>query len=162
MNTSYMRRAMVAGVTSVAIVATAQPASAIIVYDPTNYAQNVLQAARALQQINQQIQSLQNQATSLINEAKNLASLPLDMLQPLQDQIRQTQQLLQQAQRIAYNVQDIERTFAEKYKSIPMSSSDRALVDNARDRWETSVGAFEDGVDAGDHDGVFRVKIRYR
>ncbi|MCP3055733.1 P-type conjugative transfer protein TrbJ, partial [Aurantimonas sp. LRZ36] len=39
----------------------APPASAAwIVYDPTNYAQNVLQAARALEQINNQITSLQN------------------------------------------------------------------------------------------------------
>ena len=47
-----------------------------IVYDPTNYAQNVLTAARTLEQINNQIRSLQNQATSLINEARNLTSLP--------------------------------------------------------------------------------------
>jgi P-type conjugative transfer protein TrbJ len=33
----------------------------MIVYDPSNYAQNVLQAARALQQINNQITGLQNQ-----------------------------------------------------------------------------------------------------
>ena len=31
-----------------------------IVYDPTNYAQNVLTAARSLEQINNQIRSLQN------------------------------------------------------------------------------------------------------
>ena len=42
-----------------------------IVYDPSNYAQNVLTAARTLEQINNQIRMLQNQATSLINEAKN-------------------------------------------------------------------------------------------
>jgi hypothetical protein len=36
--------------------------AAWIVYDPTNYAQNVLQAARALEQINNQITSLQNRA----------------------------------------------------------------------------------------------------
>src|SRR3546814_1525509 len=39
------------------------PASAQwVVYGPTNYAQNVLQAARALQQVNNQITSLQNEA----------------------------------------------------------------------------------------------------
>ncbi|KMY86394.1 Conjugative transfer protein TrbJ [Candidatus Paraburkholderia calva] len=45
----------------------ATPAQAIIVFDPSNYAQNVLQAARALQQINQQIMLLQNQAQMLMN-----------------------------------------------------------------------------------------------
>ena len=38
-----------------------------IVYDPTNYAQNVLTAARTLQQVNQQITQLQNEAQMLIN-----------------------------------------------------------------------------------------------
>lgn len=47
-----------------------------IVYDPTNYAQNVLTAARTLQQVNQQITQLQNEAQMLINQARNLASLP--------------------------------------------------------------------------------------
>lgn len=55
-----------------------------IVYDPTNYAQNVLQAARALEQINNQITSLQNEAQMLINQARNLASLPYSSLQRLQ------------------------------------------------------------------------------
>ena len=42
----------------------------LIVFDPNNYAQNVLTAARELQQINNQITSLQNQAQMLINQAK--------------------------------------------------------------------------------------------
>ena len=52
-------------------------------FDPNNYAQNVLTAARALQQINNQITSLQNQAQMLINQAKNLANLPFSSLQQL-------------------------------------------------------------------------------
>ena len=45
----------------------APPAAAQwIVYDPTNYVQNVLTAARTLEQINNQITSLQNEATMLI------------------------------------------------------------------------------------------------
>ena len=61
------------------------PSSAqVVVFDPNNYAQNVLTAARALQQINNQITSLQNQAQMLINQARNLASLPYSSLQQLQ------------------------------------------------------------------------------
>jgi hypothetical protein len=57
------------------------PSSAqVVVFDPNNYAQNVLTAARALQQINNQITSLQNQAQMLINQAKNLANLPFSSL----------------------------------------------------------------------------------
>ena len=45
------------------------------VFDSTNYVQNVLQAARALEQINNQIRALQNQAVMLENMARNLTSL---------------------------------------------------------------------------------------
>src|SRR5712664_1881133 len=86
-----------------------------IVFDPNNYAQNVLTAARALQQINNQITSLQNQTQMLINQAKNLASLPFSSLQQLQSSIQRTKQLLTQAQRIAYDVQQIDRAFSTTY-----------------------------------------------
>jgi len=117
-----------------------------IVYDPSNYAQNVLTAARTLEQINNQIRMLQNQANSLVNEARNLQSLPLTVLQPLQDQIRQTQQLLQQAQRIAYDVREIETTFDAQYKNIPLNASQQAMVNGAEARWQNSVAGFEDAL----------------
>src|SRR3546814_19946649 len=58
-----------------------------IVFDPSNYAQNVLTAARTLQQINQQITQLQNEAQMLINQARNLARLPHSSLQQIQQSI---------------------------------------------------------------------------
>src|SRR5690606_14428621 len=67
MKTKILRRAIVAGVlaaSGVIGITVASPAYAQfggIVYDPTNYAQNVLTAARSLQQINNQIQQIQNQ-----------------------------------------------------------------------------------------------------
>ncbi|MBP6555484.1 MAG: P-type conjugative transfer protein TrbJ [Novosphingobium sp.] len=117
-----------------------------IVHDPRNYAQNILTAARTLEQINNQIRALQNQAASLINEARNLQSLPLSVLEPLQAQIRQTQALIGQAQRMAYNVQAIETQFAQQYKSVDLTQSQRVLVQGAQDRWQNSVAAFEDAL----------------
>ncbi|MGY5804437.1 P-type conjugative transfer protein TrbJ [Rhizobium sp. LEGMi12c] len=126
----------------------ATPAQAIIVYDPTNYAQNVLQAARALQQINNQITSLQNEAQSLINQARNLASLPFSSLQQLQQSVQRTQQLLQQAQGIAYNVQNIDRAFQTNYVagSASMSASDQQLVAQAKERWNNTVSSLQDAM----------------
>src|SRR3546814_11317029 len=63
-----------------------------IVYDPSNYAQNVLTAARSLQAVNNQIRQIENQAQSLINQAKNLTSLPVSTLSTLQQQVQQTRQ----------------------------------------------------------------------
>lgn len=117
-----------------------------IVYDPTNYAQNVLTAARSLEQINNQIQQLQNQASQLINEARNLTSLPTSMLGQLQSQVQRTQQLLSNAQKIAYDVQSIDQAFTTQYRGTSMSSSDRSMVEGARSRWENSVAAFEDAL----------------
>ncbi|MDP3550659.1 MAG: P-type conjugative transfer protein TrbJ [Novosphingobium sp.] len=117
-----------------------------IVYDPSNYAQNVLTAARSLEQINNQIRALQNQATSLVNEARNLATLPTSVLAPLQQQITQTQALLGQAQRMAYNVQAIQTEFARQYKSTDLTASQRTMVESAEGRWQNSVSAFEDAL----------------
>jgi P-type conjugative transfer protein TrbJ len=125
------------------------PASAQwIVYDPTNYASNVLQAARALEQINNQITSLQNQAQSLINQARNLTSLPFSSLQQLQQSVQRTQQLLQQAQGIAYNVQNIDQAFRTNYGagSASMSASDQQLVAQAKERWNNTVSGLQDAM----------------
>lgn len=118
----------------------------IVVFDPSNYAQNVLTAARALQQINNQITSLQNQAQMLINQAKNLASLPYSSLQQLQSSIQRTQQLLTQAQRIAYDVQQIDRAFSTTYGTASMTATDQALIDGAKQRWQTTVAGLQDAM----------------
>ncbi|MFX4424033.1 DUF4141 domain-containing protein, partial [Acinetobacter baumannii] len=72
-----LRALLIAGAAAFTITAFASgPARAQwIVFDPTTYAQNILTAARELQQVNNEIQMLENQATSLINQARNLASL---------------------------------------------------------------------------------------
>ena len=150
MKTRILRCAIVAGVlatSGVIGITGATPAYAQfggIVYDPTNYAQNVLTAARSLQQINNQIQQIQNQATSLLNEARNLTSLPFSQLQQLQQQGQRTQQLLGQAQRIAYDVQNVQQAFTDRYKGAALTGSHAQMVANANARWEDSVGAFED------------------
>lgn len=117
-----------------------------IVYDPTNYAQNLLSATRALQQINNQITSLQNEATMLINQARNLASLPYSSLQQLQQSVQRTQQLLGEAQRIAYNVQNIDQAFRTTYGNASLTAPDQQLVTDARERWQNTVGGLQDAM----------------
>lgn len=95
-----------------------------VVFDPSNYAQNILTAARTLQSVNQQITQLQNEATMLINQARNLASLPYSSLQQLQQSVQRTQALLSQAQNIAFDVQQIDRAFQQQYGNVSMSASD--------------------------------------
>lgn len=127
----------------------AVPASAQlggIVHDPRNYSQNILTAARTLEQINNQIKQLQNQATSLMNEARNLQGLPVSTLGTLQAQVDQTRQLLAQAEGIAFNVSDIQKGFGARYKGNALTGSAAEMVANAEARWKDSVGAFEDAM----------------
>jgi len=144
-----MRRLCVLAAASAVVLSLAavSPVSAQwIVFDPNNYVQNVLTAARELQQINNQITSLQNQAQMLINQAKNLASLPYSSLQQLQSSIQRTQQLLAQAQRIAYDVQQIDRAFSTNYAPATSSQSNQALITNAQSRWQNSIAALQDAL----------------
>ncbi|HEY8161691.1 MAG TPA: P-type conjugative transfer protein TrbJ [Methylocystis sp.] len=123
------------------------PASGqFVVFDPTNYAQNVLTAANTLQQINNQITSLQNEARMLINQGRNLANLPYSSLQTIQQSISQTQQLLREAQRIAYDVKQIDQAFSTQYGPINSSVSSAGLVDGARQRWQNSLSALHDAM----------------
>ena len=117
-----------------------------IVYDPSNYAQNVLTAARTLEQINNQITSLQNEAQMLINQARNLASLPYSSLQQLQQSVQRTQQLLGQAQNIAFEVGQIDQAFQKQYGNVSLSATDAQLVADARSRWENTVGGLQDAM----------------
>src|SRR4051812_30687451 len=135
-----------AGTIALTLGVTAPVRAQSIVFDPNNYVQNVLTAARALQQINNQITSLQNQAQMLINQAKNLANLPYSSLQQLQSSIQRTQQLLAQAQRVAYDVQQIDHAFSTSYGSATGSQSNQVLMANAQSRWQNSVAALQDSL----------------
>ncbi len=121
-----------------------------IVYDPSNYAQNVLTAARTLQQINNQITQIQNQAQSLINQARNLTNLPTSMLSSIQRDIDRTRQLITQAQQIAYKVENIDQVFSQRYPSGSLAgSSSGALVTNAQSRWTDALASYQDALRTG-------------
>jgi P-type conjugative transfer protein TrbJ len=117
-----------------------------IVYDPTNHAENLLTAARTLEQINNQITSLQNEAQMLINQARNLASLPYSSLQQLQQNVQRTQQLLGQAQNIAFDVQNIDEMIQQDYGNLSLTATDQQLIADARSRWENTVGGLQDAM----------------
>ncbi len=119
----------------------------MLVYDPSNYAQNVLQAARALEQINNQITSLQNQTQMLLNQARNLASLPYSSLQTIEQSIARTLELLNQAQRLTYDINQIDQAFQRTYpQRYAGSTSSQQLVGDAQARWQTSLAGYQDAL----------------
>ena len=101
---------------SLAMALTCTPARAqFTVFDPSNYSQNLLTAARTLQQINNQIQSLQNEATMLINQAKNLTRIDFPERQALTQTLQQVDRLMGQAQGIQFRVSGLDQQFRQLF-----------------------------------------------
>ena len=82
----------------------AAPAEAIPVFDPTNYAQNLLQAARALEQMNNQIASLQNEAAMLRNMGRNLERIDFPQLERVTSAMKRIDGLMGQVHGIDFRI----------------------------------------------------------
>ena len=123
---------------------TSIPASAqLSVFDPSNYTQNLLTAARTLQQINNQIQSLQNEARMLINQGKNLTRIDFPQLDQLRQKLTEIDRLMGQAQGLDFRVDRLD----ERFRQLFPDSFDRALgrdqrVASARERLDNEMAAF--------------------
>lgn len=115
----YMIAALVGtGIVSVigaGTLATAPASAQISVFDPTNYTQNLLTAARTLQQINNQIQSLQNEARMLVNQSKNLSRIDFPQLDQLRQTLGEIDKLMGQAQGIDFRVDQIDEQFRRQF-----------------------------------------------
>lgn len=124
---------------------TATPASAqIAVFDPTNYSQNLLTAARALSQINNQIQSLQNEATILANMAKNLKPAQFPQLDQLTQRLQQIDQLMASAQAINFNVAQVDDQFRRLFpQSVDQAMTTDARVQAAKARLDAASAAYQ-------------------
>jgi P-type conjugative transfer protein TrbJ len=115
-----------------------------IVFDPSNYAQNVLEATRALQQINNKIQQLQNEAMMLQNMGRNLTSLRSSQLGTMISSLTQVSNLMNQAQGIAFNVSATNTAFSQFYpQAYPASTSFNSLQGDAHQRWQDAMSAFQ-------------------
>lgn len=122
----------------------ASPAFAIPVFDATNYSQNLLQAARALQQINQQITQLQNEATIISQGNKNLERIDFAELDELTATMQQIDRLMGQAQGIDFKAAQMESQFKRLYPGSAerLLKSDARLAE-AKKRLDTAMSAFQ-------------------
>jgi P-type conjugative transfer protein TrbJ len=112
------------------------------VFDASNFIQNMLTAARALEQINNQVEQLQNEAQMLSNQARNLQGLDFSVLSELRSTLAATNQLIQQAQGLAFNVSRMEEEFKRLYpESISAALSGAQMAGDARQRWRNSLEA---------------------
>ncbi|MDR7156136.1 P-type conjugative transfer protein TrbJ [Sphingobium xenophagum] len=120
------------------------PARAIVVFDPSNYSQNLLTAARTLQQVNNQIRSLQNQAQSLINQARNLATINFPEIQAITSTLQQIDLLMGQAQGIQFRVDGLDQQFRQLFpQSFNQALTMNGQVVAARTRLDTEMTAYK-------------------
>jgi len=132
------------GALAMSIVVPSRPAHALFVFDPRNYSQNILTAARTLAQINNQIRMLQNQAQSLINQQKNLSRISFPELQALQQTIRQIDQLMGEARGLQFRVANLDQQFRAMFPmSFDTALGNNAHVADARARLDTSMAAYK-------------------
>lgn len=131
--------------TTLSIGAVIMPARAQwAVFDAANYAQNLLEAARALQQINNQIQQLQNEATMLQNMGKDLTSLSTSQLGTMISALTQISGLMNQGNGIAFNVNATNAAWNSSFPSAyPPGTSSTTLASNAQTRWQQAMAAFQ-------------------
>jgi P-type conjugative transfer protein TrbJ len=113
------------------------------VFDASNYVQNMLTAARTLEQINNQIQQLQNQATMLQNMARNLQRLDFSSLGQMQGALNRIDGLMMQAEGLSFDLTQLEGQWRQQYPdsyNTTVSTSDMASA--ARERWQNSMNAY--------------------
>jgi P-type conjugative transfer protein TrbJ len=130
---------------AISVMLPSQPARAQwTVFDPSNYSQNILTAARSLSQINNQVQMLQHQAQSLINQAKNLSTVSFPELTQLQQTIQKIDQLMGQAQGVQFRVTGLDQQYQALYPtSFNSALTNDAHVADARTRLATSMSAYQ-------------------
>lgn len=147
-----MKKYIAAGVLGVAAIGSlgagmmvsSTPASAqLSVFDPTNYTQNLLTAARTLQQINNQIQSLQNEAQMLVNQGKNLSRIDFPQLNELRQRLQDIDRLMGQAQGIDFRIDQLDDRFRQLYpQEFEQAFRRDQRVARARDQLDTAMSAF--------------------
>ncbi|MET3759484.1 P-type conjugative transfer protein TrbJ [Sphingomonas sp. UYEF23] len=125
------------------VLATSPAQAQFTVFDPTNYSQNLLTAARSLQQINNQIQSLQHEASMLLNQAKNLTTINFPEVQAITQRLQQIDQLMSQARGIQFHVTTTAQQYSQMFPStFNPALTGNALVAAARARLDASLAAF--------------------
>jgi P-type conjugative transfer protein TrbJ len=123
------------------------PAAAIPVFDATNHAQNILQAARTLEQINHQVRSLQNEAAMLSTMARNLERIDFPQLGRLTSAMERIDQLIGKAQAIDFNVDRLDHRMRSMFPGA--SGAARApgeRLEVARARLDAAIAGYRQSI----------------
>ena len=113
------------------------------VLDTANLAQNILTAARTLEEINNQLMQIQQFTQMLEYDARNVASLNFLGLGQLTSSLDQMNGLMSQARSLAYNVNNLQSQFSTLFPIYGADVTQRQLFSDAQTRWQASVNTFQ-------------------
>jgi P-type conjugative transfer protein TrbJ len=125
-----------------AIALPASPAAAIPVFDASNYAENVLQAARALEQINNQIKSLQNEAAMLKDMERHLQTVDFSELSRVTSALQQIDQVMGKARGIEFKIDQLDEQFRTLFPDAGSALRTDQRLAGAKAQLETAMGSF--------------------
>ena len=118
-------------------------AQGLTVFDPLNYGQNLLTAARALENLQNQVRMLQGQAQQLLRMDQNLRPLSGGIGGDLQSTLAQMRARIGEGDAIALKVRDTDTAFERLYpKTFGDAVTSDQMVQAARARWEEAQAGF--------------------
>ena len=137
------RRLIPAAAIALAACVSSAKAQGLTVFDPLNYGQNLLTAARALENIQNQVRMLQGQAQQLLRMDQNLRPLGGGIGGDLQSTLSQLRARIGQGDAVALKVRETDAAFERLYpKTFGDAVTSDQMVQAARTRWEEAHAAF--------------------
>lgn len=115
-----------------------------IVFDPTNYRQNLITAIRNVEQVNNQIAQLENDVRMIANQDEDLASLVFSAGSDIDQKLQQIEMLIRQANSIAKSVGEMEVLYHDLYPDDYEAIGREATIQATREQWRVTRAAFYD------------------
>ena len=115
-----------------------------IVFDPTNYRQNLITAIRNVEQVNNQIRQLENDVRMIANQADDLASLGFSAGSDIDQKLLQIETLIGQANSIAKSVGEMELLYRDLYPDDYEAIGQEETTEATREQWRVTKAAYYD------------------
>ena len=106
-----------------------------VVFDPTNYAKNLMTVLQTAKSNANELIQIENQVKQLANQALNLHKIPMSLLNELQGAIRDYNSILQRAEGISYQLQSASAQWNQMYGSAGN------VIDGLAAQWNGQVKA---------------------
>ncbi len=159
--TSHRIRNIAIGTVIALMTGTSGASAQLSVFDPLNYTQNLLQAVRALDAVENQIRQLQGQAQTLARLDQNLLAQVGSISPQLQSTLTSLRAQVTQGNALALTVRDTDANYQRLFPTtFPDALSGNSSIAAARSRWDETYGGFKRAallqgqvVDSVDSDG---------